>query len=72
VGGLRDTVTDGVNGFTFDGKGIHDQVDGFVGAVTRGVRMLLEDDTRWEAVRNAALNARFTWETSARKYVELM
>jgi starch synthase len=72
VGGLRDTVTDGVNGFTFDGKGLHGQVDSFVGAVTRGVRMLLEDNTRWEAVRNAARNARFTWEASARQYLRLM
>jgi len=72
VGGLRDTVTDGLNGFTFDGKNPRQQVDAFVGAVTRAVRWYLEDKARWEAVRNAALRARFTWESSARRYLELL
>ena len=72
TGGLKDTVSEGVNGFLFDGATIREQVDGLVAAAARAVTMILTDPARWAALRSEAGKARFTWEASARKYDELV
>lgn len=72
VGGLKDTVIDGVNGFVFSGPSLPDQVDGFVSATDRALRMYSGNSVSWQKIREAARSARFTWEASAKKYEELM
>lgn len=70
VGGLKNTVIDGVNGFTFAGESLSRQADEFAAAVGRALALHAEAPDRWLRIADAAGAARFTWEKSAREYVE--
>jgi starch synthase len=70
VGGLKDTVQDGVTGFSFTGETAGDQATAFVRTVRRGVELMRTEPTSYEAMRNAAAAMRFRWMDSARRYVE--
>ena len=70
VGGLKDTVREGVNGFCFSGDSLPEQVDGLV-ASARAAKMLFEaGDRRWRRLREQAAASRFSWDESGRAYVE--
>jgi starch synthase len=71
VGGLKDTVADGVNGFTFNGSRLVEKVDNFVRAVGRALDLHRNDPARWAELVRAASAARFGWEESARAYAAL-
>jgi starch synthase len=68
VGGLKDTVTDHLNGFTFGGSTPGEQAQNFVSAV-RDALALRADAEGWQAVRENAAAARFSWAASARAYL---
>ncbi len=70
VGGLKDTVQHGVNGFTFDGWFEHEQVDRFVETTLAAIDMKLNKLDQWARMCNAAASARFEWEDSVQQYVE--
>ncbi|MBZ0272371.1 glycogen/starch synthase [bacterium] len=70
VGGLADTVKDGVNGFAFDGATIEEKVEGFVGGLTRALRMSFEEPEAWKTIVENARAARFAWRDAAKKYVK--
>jgi starch synthase len=70
VGGLKDTVRDGVTGFTFSAASPAGQSDGFVAAVGRALELFFASPSAWDAMRDAAGAERFTWERAAREYVE--
>ena len=72
VGGLRDTVDDGVTGFVFDGHSAQAQLDGFVTATERALALRSFDPIRWQELRNAAAARRFDWETSAQRTIETL
>jgi len=72
VGGLKDTVTDGVNGFRFSGRTITEQVSGLVNVTARAVDTYLDDRRKWERIRKSARGQKFTWESSARQYIDLL
>lgn len=72
VGGLKDTVIDNVNGFTFGGTTIVDQADDFIRVTGKAIRIFMQDKPTWEKIRRTALNARYTWESSARQYVDFL
>ena len=72
VGGLRDTVRDGENGFTFSGATLIQQADGFANAVERAAKIFFENRPVWERVRSAAGAERFSWDQSAAEYIERM
>jgi starch synthase len=72
VGGLKDTVHDGVDGFTFSGSTPAMKADGLVDAVGRALALHHADAARWTAIRQAAAAARYTWDESARLYREVM
>lgn len=71
VGGLCDTIDDGINGFIFEGVDPRDQAIGFVECVRNALRMRGNDPLRWQTIRNNALAARFDWASSAKQYIEL-
>lgn len=71
VGGLKDTVVEGVNGFTFNGATLVEKVDNFVAAAGRALGVHRNEPARWAALVKAAGEARFGWEESARAYVAL-
>ena len=71
VGGLCDTIDDGVNGFIFEGVDPRDQANGFVECVESALQMRRDDPLHWQTIRNNALAARFDWPSSAKQYVKL-
>ena len=70
VGGLKDTVLHDVNGFTFHGASPTDKADNFVEAVSHAITVRNIDQDRWLRIRDRAQAERFSWTTSAGRYVE--
>lgn len=70
IGGLKDTVLNHVNGFSFDGETMEEQVDNFIRVTETAVRLFLDNKPEWESIKRAAASARFTWADSAQRYVE--
>lgn len=66
VGGLADTVEDGVTGFLFD----DDTAEGLSKAVARALT-LHADRERWATMMRAAMLRDFGWRRSARAYREV-
>jgi starch synthase len=66
VGGLLDTVSDGVTGFTFS----ESKVKPFNDAIRRALAIYPERE-RWEEMQKAGMALDFSWPRSARKYLEL-
>ena len=72
VGGLKDTVIDGVNGFQFSGATLKEQVDNFIAVTRKAINLRVNNPGKFDKIRSAASAARFTWESSARQYVDLV
>ena len=69
VGGLRDTIRDMVDGFTFSGDTPTAQAESFVEAVRHALAVRTDDPDRWLRIREGAAAARFTWDASAMQYI---
>jgi starch synthase len=69
VGGLRDTVEDGVTGFVFEGESVAAQAQGLVDAVVRALDCRRNTTDRWRAMSEAAAAQRFSWDLAARRTV---
>jgi len=65
VGGLKDTVKPGVNGFGFDGASLTEQTDGLLTALRDALAVRRSHARRWDSMRKAAARARFRWGASA-------
>ena len=65
TGGLKDTVVEGVNGFTFENRSRKE----FIEAVTRAHVAYTSPD--WASMVKNAMTADFGWTASAMRYVEL-
>ena len=70
VGGLKDTVIDGLNGFVFGGESVAEQAENFVSACARAVHCRVQQPARWEEIREQAAAARFTWDDTAAACLE--
>ncbi|MEL6950619.1 MAG: glycogen/starch synthase [Pseudomonadota bacterium] len=70
VGGLNDTVADGLTGFTFAGDGIAAQTDAFVARTHEAIAMFREAPESYADIAEAAGHARFPWSDAARDYME--
>ncbi len=70
TGGLKDTVNDAGgengNGFTFKTYDAYDMLD----AVKRACK-LFEDKRKWNALVRRAMQCDFSWDVSAKSYIEL-
>ena len=69
VGGLRDTVEDGVTGFVFEGDSVADQARGLVDSVARALDCRRNAAGRWRAMSEAAAALRFSWDLAARRTI---
>jgi starch synthase len=69
VGGLKDTVQDGVNGFSFTGDSPAEQAQNFVAKVAGALALKATEPDAWLAIRDAAGAARFSWRDSAARYI---
>jgi starch synthase len=66
VGGLSDTIEDGVTGFLFDDY----TPDDFMTAAVRAVEQF-SDPPAWQAMMREAMTRDFGWERSAAKYLQV-
>jgi len=70
VGGLRDTITPyprtGANGFIFADP----TPEALLATVRKAVRVW-EDRDSWRQIQVNAMRTRFSWETSARQYMDV-
>jgi starch synthase len=72
VGGLRDTVTDNVDGFVFGGAGLPEQAQAFVARVGDALELEAGATERWQEMRQAAAAARFSWDETAARYEQVV
>ena len=72
VGGLKDTVEDGRNGFVFDGDSPQEQARNFVATVARALALRDNDDDAWQKICIRAASARFSWRKSAQQTIGLL
>jgi len=70
VGGLSDTVQDGITGFVSHGDNPEQQAAQFVRRTLDAVSMLKENPSNLNAVKKAAAAQRFTWKKAATAYIE--
>ena len=66
VGGLADTVEDGVTGFVFDPF----EEEPLVGAVLRGIDTY-RNPPEWQRMIRTAMERDFSWERSVRRYLDV-
>jgi starch synthase len=69
VGGLRDTVTDGVTGFAFTGESAPAQARGLVDRLQAALSLREQEPSRWAQIRRQAQEARFPWTESVEAYL---
>ena len=69
VGGLVDTVDDGVTGFVFHGASQPGQAVEFVATVHRALALKTESPAAWAGLGERAAAARFDWSLAARRYL---
>lgn len=72
VGGLADTVKDGKNGFSFDGKTLQSQSAHMLKALQKALWVHRENPGLWTQMCKAAAESRFTWDKSIRQYIETL
>jgi starch synthase len=72
VGGLKDTVADGVTGFSYDGGDSQAQAENFVRTVFRALKMRRERRAEFDEICDAAFQKRFLWSAAVEKYVEYL
>ena len=70
VGGLRDTVVDGVTGFSFTGDDPIGQAEALVAAMQKALQVHQQQPDRWEEIRRNASAARFRWSGSIDAYLD--
>jgi starch synthase len=70
VGGLKDTVQDGRNGFGFKGDSLRSQVDNLVQTVGKAAAIKMNRPDQWRKICEKAAAVRYRWRDSAVQYVE--
>ena len=70
VGGLADTVEDGVDGFAFTGDSIDAQARALLARVDDALALREGDRTAWNDIVDAARARRFPWRESAKRYID--
>ncbi|MDD4464330.1 MAG: hypothetical protein PHR86_08845, partial [Desulfobacterales bacterium] len=70
VGGWRDTVTHGHNGFSFEGKNLIDQVDRMALTFKEALDCIIREPGKWQTMRQNAAATRFPWTLSAQMYIK--
>ena len=68
VGGLKDTVKDGITGFVFGGDTPALQAEDFLRTVLNAIEIRTTDQQRWQKICDNAKNERFSWDVAAKAY----
>ncbi len=70
VGGLRDTIRDQSDGFTFSGKDFDEQGDNFLMAFNATLKLREQHPVQWQRICDNAAQARFLWSDSVQQYID--
>ena len=70
VGGLKDTVIHGVNGFVFSGNSRDEQVSDMLDCTSAAIQLARSDNESWHQIRKNAASARFRWDDVLQDYVK--
>jgi starch synthase len=70
VGGLKDTVIEGVNGFVFEGDSVQEQVDNLVVSCLKAIELKLNNPTQWQEICQKAEKSQFLWKDTVSQYLE--
>lgn len=72
VGGLKDTVFDKKNGFTFSGDSLQQQADNMVTRFKAAMQTKQKSIKQWNKICDNADNERFLWNDAAKQYVDYL
>lgn len=72
VGGLRNTVQNDINGFSFNGDSLVQQAENLITRLEEVLQLEKDDPAKWKAIRTAAAQARFLWSDAAQAYKQLL
>ena len=70
VGGLADTIEDGVTGFAFSGDSPDAQARAFLDRTEKLLRSYRRSPRKWQSMRKRAADVRFLWSDSAADYIQ--
>lgn len=70
VGGLNDTVVDGVSGFSFRGGNGESQGVNLLTRFNEVLTLMDKEPKKYKTIAKAAAKTRFTWEVVAKEYLE--
>lgn len=70
VGGLKDTVIHGVNGFVFSGNSRDEQVSDMLDCTSAAIKLARSNNESWHQIRQNAASARFRWNDVLQDYVK--
>jgi starch synthase len=69
VGGLADTVEDGITGYVFSGASDKDRAQALLSRWREALDLLRHSPDKTRSMRKAAASKRFMWKTAAQAYV---
>lgn len=72
TGGLKDTVTHGVTGFSFDGETYQQKIDQMVSVFTEAIQVFESQPEVWKKMQSNAKKMRFTWKKSVDAYYRML
>lgn len=70
TGGLKDTVSHLVTGFSFDGKTYDEKIKNMLACFDLALDVYTNDKPKWKKIQTNAKKMRFTWEKSVDEYYE--
>ena len=70
IGGLRDTVIDNKNGFSFSGNSMQEQAENMVQRFAQVLKT--KNQKKWQTVCQQAAKERFLWSNAAAQYSSLL
>ena len=70
IGGLRDTVIDNKNGFSFSGNSMQQQAENMLQRFAQVLKT--KDQKKWQTICKQAAKERFLWSDAAKQYTSLL
>jgi len=71
VGGLKDTISHGQDGFLFSGATREDAARAFLFAVRDALSLFRSSPESWRTMQQTAMSRRFSWAASAGEYLRI-
>ena len=72
VGGLSDTISHNINGFSFNGADPLQQAQNMLSCFQSVLAMKKHSPTEWAAISDNALKSRFLWSDVAHDYIKYL